>query len=553
MEDELKQGETLFAEGKIEEAEKCFLSLLEKNSKDAEAINNLGVIRYAKGNIQGAEDFFLKAIATNNDYLDAFLNLAELYQNEKRWKDAACQLEKCVLIRADDPDLYNQLALTYMESGKFEKSRSVMIKSLELKPEQKDIQEVLATIEDKLCSENITFSSAVRNTKCKNRCLNILIRGGGFVNKGAEAMVKTVQREMSKRLPLVRFFMEVPQQEERFIESKGLTPIITNSSARYMKMDGVIDISGFALGDAWGVKNSQYYQYHNSIFESFGKPVVFLPQAWGPFTNRLIRQQSAAAINLSDFAYARDKRSYQYMSELEGVNRQKIGLSPDIAYQFEGASEAHAMSVLKKNGLTSTVKNMVGIMPNMQVYIRTEGEGRENKYVKLLIDLAKYFLKQKKLSIVLIPHQVLPVQNPEMPDDRFLCDLIKISLDNVSDVVILKDYYAAEILKAVIGKMDLIIGSRYHGIIAALSQMIPTLVLGWSHKYFELLRDVGLEQYITDYKNLNKDDLLALSENAWLNRKELRQTLEQKVPEQVYESARALDHAASVFTNRYQS
>jgi polysaccharide pyruvyl transferase WcaK-like protein len=82
--------------------------------------------------------------------------------------------------------------------------------------------------------------------------------------------------------------------------------------------------------------------------------------------------------------------------------------------------------------------------------------------------------------------------------------------------------------------------------------MIPTLVLGWSHKYFELLSDVGIEQYIADHKNLNKDELLALVEKAWLNRKELRNILKQRVPEQVCKSTGAFDHAASIFANRYR-
>jgi colanic acid/amylovoran biosynthesis protein len=552
MDDHIKQGEKLFNEGEIEKAEKIFLNLLEKNPEDGESMNNLGAIHYAKGNLRKAEDFFIKAVATKNDYLDALLNLSDLYRNEKRWKDAACQLEKCILIRQDDPDLYNQLAMTYIECGDLINARNKIIKSLDLKPEQKDIQEVMVNMEEKIFSRKNIFSSPVRNTESGNSGLNILIRGGGFVNKGAEAMVRTVQREMAKRLPNVKFFMEAPQPMEKFIESKGLTPVIMNSSARYSILDGVIDVSGFAIGDEWGVKNSQFYQYHNSIFESFGKPVVFMPQAWGPFTSQSIRQLSAAAINLSDCAYARDKRSYLYMNELEGVDRHKIKLAPDIAYQFEGASEENAIQILKENGLISNEKKMVGIMPNMQVYIRTNGKGHENKYVKLLIDLSKYFLNRQNFSIVLIPHQVQPVENPEIPDDRFLCDLIKISLGNVQDVVTLKDYYSAEVLKAIIGRMDLIIGSRYHGIVAALSQMIPTLVLGWSHKYFELLSDVGIEQYIADHKNLNKDELLALVEKAWLNRRELRNILKQRVPEQIYKSTGALDHAASIFANRYQ-
>ena len=46
MQNKLKQGEALFAEGKIEETERCFSSLLEKNSEDEELLNNLGVIHH---------------------------------------------------------------------------------------------------------------------------------------------------------------------------------------------------------------------------------------------------------------------------------------------------------------------------------------------------------------------------------------------------------------------------------------------------------------------------------------------------------------------------
>lgn len=551
MDDHVKQGEKLFSEGEVEKSEKIFLNLLEKNPEDVESFNNLGVIHYSRGNLRKAEDFFIKAISIKNDYLDALLNLSDLYINEKRWKDAACQLEKCILIREDDPDLYNQLAMTYMECGDFINARNIFIKSLDLEPEQKDIQKVMANPEYKIFSRKNIFSSFDRNTESGNSGLNILIRGGGFVNKGAEAMVRTVQCEMAKRLPDVKFFMEAPRPMEKFIESKGLTPVIANSSARYSILDGVIDVSGFAIGDEWGVKNSQFYQYHNSIFESFGKPVVFMPQAWGPFTSQSIRQLSAAAINLSACAYARDKRSYLYMNELEGVDKKKIRIAPDIAYQFEGAAEADAMNVLKENGLISEDKHMIGIMPNMQVYLRTDGKGLENKYVNLLVDMAKYFLYHEGLSVVLIPHQVYPFENPDVPDDRFLCDMIRTSLNNVKDVISLTGYYPAEVLKAVIGRMDFVVGSRYHGIIAALSQMVPALVLGWSHKYFELMRDIGTEEYIADYKNLNKDELLALVEKAWLKRDDLRNILKKHVPEQINKSAEPLDHAASILADRY--
>jgi len=549
---DIELGEALFSRGKIEESKNYFLTLLKKFPDNAQILNNVGVMFYEQGNIGEAEHYFLRALASQADYIESLLNLADLYQNQKRWKKAVDQLEKCVLIRADDPELFNQLAMVYLEAGNFVQARNEIRKSLALNPAQKDIQDIFTTLEEKICLGSESDSSSYLSVSSQHDRLNILIRGGGFVNKGAEAMVRTVQREIARRLPHARFFMEVPLQMEKFIESQGLSPVISNARGRYMELDGVIDVSGFALGDDWGINNAQYYHYHNSIFESFGKPIVFLPQAWGPFTNKSMRQLCAAAINLSDYTYARDKRSYKYISELEGVNRQNIGLAPDIAYQFEGASTSQAMNVLEQNGIVSESGQMVGIMPNMQVYVRTEGTGPENKYVQLLIGIAKYFLNKKNFSVVLIPHQVQPVENPDAPDDRFLCDLIKTALGNAHNIVVLRDYYSSEILKAVIGQMDLVIGSRYHGIIAAISQMIPTVVLGWSHKYFELLSDVGIEQYIADYKNLNTDDIFALVENAWIRRQEISSTLAQKVPEQVHLSARALDQAAAIFKDGVQ-
>lgn len=552
MEEYIRQGEALFHEGRIKEAESYFLKLLEEFPEHTEILNNIGVINHGQGNIKKAEQYFLRAHAADHNYLDALLNLADLYREKRQWQDAACQLKKCILIRADDPELFNQLAMVHLESGNFEQARDEIRKSLTLKPAQKEIQDIYATLVKKTCPGPESCSSSYVSVNNEHERLNILIRGGGFVNKGAEAMVRTVQREIARRLPHARFLMEVPQQMEKFIESQGLTPIVSNARGRYMDVDGVIDVSGFALGDDWGIGNSQYYNYHNSIFESFGKPVVFLPQAWGPFTNKSMRHLCAAAINLSEYAYARDRQSYQYITELEGVDRQKIGLAPDIAYQFGGASPSEAIDVMKRNGVVSEGRAMVGIMPNMQVYVRTEGTGGENRYVQLLVGIAKYFLNKKECSVVLIPHQVQPVVNPDAPDDRFLCDLIKTALGNVPNVTGLRDYYPSEILKAVIGQMDLVIGSRYHGIIAAISQMIPTVVLGWSHKYFELLSDVGIERYIADYKNLNADDIFALIESAWSKRQEISAILTDKVPEQVYLSAKALDRAAAIFKNGVQ-
>jgi len=48
--------------------------------------------------------------------------------------------------------------------------------------------------------------------------------------------------------------------------------------------------------------------------------------------------------------------------------------------------------------------------------------------------------------------------------------------------------------------------SRFHAMIGALSLEKPTVVLGWSHKYLEVMADFGLEDCVFDYANLRVED-----------------------------------------------
>ena len=77
MQNGLKQGEALFAEGKIEEAEKCFLEILNEDPKNKEAYNNLGVISFQRQNIEQACARFMKALEIDPFYKYAVLNYSE--------------------------------------------------------------------------------------------------------------------------------------------------------------------------------------------------------------------------------------------------------------------------------------------------------------------------------------------------------------------------------------------------------------------------------------------------------------------------------------------
>lgn len=56
-------------------------------------------------------------------------------------------------------------------------------------------------------------------------------------------------------------------------------------------------------------------------------------------------------------------------------------------------------------------------------------------------------------------------------------------------------------VRQIIGLTDGLVASRFHAMVAGLSLCVPTMVIGWSHKYRETLADFGMQSYAIDYKN----------------------------------------------------
>ncbi len=182
MENKLDQGEKLFAEGKVEEAEECFLELLADNPTNAEILNNLGVIHHARKDFGKAEDYFLNACDVQDDNLDAMLNLAGLYQEDKRWKDAAILLEKCITLNPGELNYYLLLGRIYLEMDNSVKARVVLTKVLELDPDQDIVHEILDSLET-CTSPSSPILPSVR--KSKTVCVGMPVYNGGELLSGA--------------------------------------------------------------------------------------------------------------------------------------------------------------------------------------------------------------------------------------------------------------------------------------------------------------------------------------------------------------------------------
>ncbi|GAX59818.1 hypothetical protein SCALIN_C04_0306 [Candidatus Scalindua japonica] len=104
MNNMLTEGETLFADGKINEAEECFVFLIEHDSYCKEAYNNLGVIAFQKDDKVKAIDYFTRSLEIDPLYRDTIVNYTNLLISLDQPQIAIPLLEKVVELNPEDKE-----------------------------------------------------------------------------------------------------------------------------------------------------------------------------------------------------------------------------------------------------------------------------------------------------------------------------------------------------------------------------------------------------------------------------------------------------------------
>ena len=411
--------------------------------------------------------------------------------------------------------------------------------------------------------------------------MRILITGSNTINKGAEAMLRTVMAELGDRLPGATFFIgdwRARQWHPEGVVAAGVpyAPIkmqgrvsqaaravlhgvrapegpvywlrrrgeVAYHRALAEAVDGAVDVSGFLFSDQRGMAGSKLVSVVET-FEREGKPFVFLPQAWGPFEEPPVREIARRVVNAATLTFARDDTSQTHLDGLGPIG--PIDQSPDIAFLFRPSADGPRL--VSEIGLDPN-RPLLAISPNMRVYERTEGEGEDNLYALALVRAARKLLSEG-VQVLIVPHEILP-PNETRHDDRYLCGLIAEAL-GPDDVGAVTTDRSAEDLKAMIGECDLMLGSRFHALIAALSSGVPSVAVGWAHKYPELLGEFGQSHLVLDHNSLTVDALVATVSDVWDHRRQVRASIAETVPSVKAKASRAFDLTRDVLAQRTSS
>ena len=147
-----------------------------------------------------------------------------------------------------------------------------------------------------------------------------------------------------------------------------------------------------------------------------------------------------------------------------------------------------------------------------------------SNYVKLIDEI----LRHTDMSIALIPHVVWPSS-----DDRKPLNVLYERFKDSRRVILVEDR-PAEQMKDIIARCRFMVSARTHAAIAAYSQHVPTLVVGYSVKAAGIARDIFGEQdsFIVPVQAMNHPSDLSDSFNRLVGReKEVKEHLSSFMPD----------------------
>ncbi len=313
-------------------------------------------------------------------------------------------------------------------------------------------------------------------------------------NKGAMLMLEAIRQQLANHVPNAELAVNV-HTSKQVRRSLGLIGIVNNEGggvrtrtvralprmfrkkmgwALSSEVDAILDASGFSYGDYWGTHNlKNRLTGRLRKWKKPGKVAIMLPQALGPFSSSESKTLFSEAVSLLDLVFVRDRQSMQHV--VATASNSNIRLSPD----FTG---------LLHPDLDKNYRKFEGagfIIPNEKVVTGRDAQARIN-----YLD----FLQAAVDSAIAAGNRVHILVHEGEKDANIARDL-NARLSKPLDIV---DLPSTLQTKALIGKAKFVIGSRFHGIVSALTAGVPPLVVGWSHKYEELLSDYGIPDSIVD-------------------------------------------------------
>ena len=248
----------------------------------------------------------------------------------------------------------------------------------------------------------------------------------------------------------------------------------------------------------------KYVMLHDMLKDRGAKTVL-----WGCSVEPdvIANPEIAADLARYDLITARETISYEALKKV----------NPNTVLVADPAFTMNLEEIELPKGFV--VGNTVGINLSPMTIERETSKGIACENFKNLI---KHILDNTDMQVALIPHVIW-----EDGDDRIPLSRLYEEFKETGRVVMVEDHNSCQ-LKYIISKCRFFVGARTHSTIAAYSNFVPTLVLGYSVKARGIAKDIfgTHENYVVPVQHLkNENDITNAFSYICNNEKQIKDKL----------------------------
>ena len=263
----------------------------------------------------------------------------------------------------------------------------------------------------------------------------------------------------------------------------------------------VVDVAGISFADGRGFAIVVYNALMTGVPLLLGVPTVKAAQALGPFQSIPNKWLAALVLRRVKTVCARGARTREHLDSLGGVNAVDVA---DLAFSLD---EAAGLPSAVSTALGSIDSNFIVVMPSAVVKGIFESTG--GNYVSAMVSLVTEIRSKTGRSVVIAPHSYRAGLPEGRMNDGPVCREVAEACAGDSQVLGLDSDLTAGELRHLVALGSVLVTSRFHAMISGLATSTPTVVVGWSHKYKEVLDDFGLSSLGLDSSALNNPSEIA--------------------------------------------
>ncbi|GHD83340.1 polysaccharide pyruvyl transferase WcaK-like protein [Salinibacterium amurskyense] len=394
-------------------------------------------------------------------------------------------------------------------------------------------------------------------------------------NKGASAMLESAIQTLSPRVPGVSFtLLSMYPEEDRAqnvyenleivaaqprqlgvtINSLALLyrilpplrPLLRQRSkaiGALAKSQVLLDQGGITFTD--GREKFLLYNVASILPAMFVKTPVFkCAQAIGPFTNPVNRRAARFFLPKVHTIVTRGAKTHEFA---EGLGLTNLFAGADYAFSLEldGTERDEVSKQFDMSFFESGT--VVGLSPS--VVLQKKVDARDGDYIGQTADFVKHLLESGR-KVVLLPHSAREGSTKTHNNDLPLCREVFERVGANENLLFIDKELPSQQLRYIIGECDLFVASRFHAMVSALAMAVPTLVIGWSHKYQEVLEMFDAEEWAMPHSEAELGALVKRFEQLAEARTEVATSLQKHLPTVRARSLAQADLIATIVTDR---